>query len=657
MLQIRPIGILCLILTLTLVSIPVVPSQAATTTVYEVVLDRSAQPQEVGDLERLPVLAGKTVVVVRESDHGRPVYVLKASPFASFAEARRVMRALAKRYPDARADRIRIDTGTVRRSDLQARKVTPALLASWLEKGRQAMIDGDLKSADAYFSRIIELAAGTKTARQAREWLGVVAERRGQGRRARKLYKDFLRRYPKGDDSDRVRQRLDTLVESRAADRKPLPRSRPRQAPARLLGSLSQFVTRDVTYVDGQNVGAISMLITDVDLSGRMDRGRYEVRGRLDLNHRRIFEGTTQDRDRLRLNDLYLDIQDRRWQSSLTIGRQRHSSGGILGRFDGVLLGHQYNADWHLNAFAGRPADINDSSDSDRWLYGVSADGGTFADRWDVNAYLMRQTADGMVDREALGGELRYVHGRQSHLLLLDYDLAYRTLNDALIDAHWFRRDGTTLNASLAYRAAPLLVTENALIGQGVSSIAGLLQNYTEDEVRQLARDRTARLSSFSLSASRPWRKRWQLSADFNMSRVSETPASGGVAAVPSNGNEYLYSLQATGSELFRRRDITTFILRYNALAAVDILGLDINSRFPVDDRLRLEPRLGIDYRRGSSTTVDSLSLRPNLRADYAWRRHIAFDAELGLVWTDELGSGGGSSLDLAFELGYRIDF
>ncbi len=646
--------VILVVLGLALVATPVL---AATKTVYEVVLERSPTPPAIGDLDRLPLLVGKSIVVVQESEHGRPVYVLKASPFETFAEARQILRTLAERYPDARAERVRIAAGPVRAADLVAGKVTPALLDDWLGKGREAMIDGDLATAGVYLARIVEVAPASKAARQAREWLGVVAERQGRARRSREIYEDFLRRYPKGEDSDRVRQRLDTLVESRAADREPLPRSRPRKETSDVLGSLSQFVTRDVTYVDGENVGAVSMLITDADLTARASRGRYDLRAQFDLSHRRIFEGRSRDRDRLRLNDLYLDIQDRRWRSSLTIGRQRHSSGGVLGRFDGLLIGHQYNADWHFNAVVGRPADINDSSDSNRLLYGVSADGGTFARHWDVNAYLIRQTADGMVDREAVGGELRYIRDRQSHLLLLDYDLAYRTLNDALFDAHWFRPDGATFNASLAYRAAPLLVTENALIGQGASSVAELLQRFSEDEVRQLARDRTARLSSFSLSASRPYRDRWQLSADFNLSRLSGTPASGGVSAVPSNGNEYLYSLQATGSDLFRKGDITTFMLRYNDLAAVDILSLDVNSRFPVDDRLRVEPRLGIDYRRGSSTTVDSLSLRPNLRADYRWRRHIGFDAELGFVWTDELGAGSGSSLDIAFELGYRIDF
>ncbi len=626
-------------------------------TAYEVILKTSSKPLSTKEAKKYRILAKRTITVEKVRENGKTVYWLKVGQFETFKEARAVLRKLAKPYPDARAIRIKVSAGSVKRSDLKATRLTDRQRREWLEGGRKALINNDLASAEAYFSRLIEVAKGTRESRQARELLGLVYERMGKTDKAREVYTTFLRWYPKGEDSERVRQRLNTMLEARAADRKPLPKSSPRERKFRYYGSLSQFLTRDVSFVDGVNSGTSFLLISDVDMTGQYSDQRFDIRSQLDLNHRRVFEGTsTSSQDRLRVNALYIDIQDRKLRGSVTIGRQRHSSGGVLGRFDGLLVGYQENNDWHVNAVIGMPADLNDSTDSDRFLYGISADGGTFAERWDVNGYAIRQTADGIVDRAAVGGEVRYVYGQQSHLALIDYDLSYLTINDALFDAHWFGRDGTNLSASIAYRAAPLLVTENALIGQGEVSISQLLQRFSEDDIRQLARDRTARLRSLSLGASRLFRERWQVSADFNMSNVSEMPASGGVAAIPSSGTQYLYSVQTTVSNLFVRNDISTLSLRYNDLPASRTLSLDVNSRYPVDYRLRAEPRLGIDYR-STDNSFDTFTLRPTFRADYSWKRDVSFDAELGVIWSNELGNGGGSSTDIAFEIGYRVDF
>ncbi len=648
---------LLLMLCLSVFAVTATQAGGVVKTAYVVILKTSSKPLSTKAAKKYPILAKRSVTVEKVRKNGKTVYWLKVGLFETFREARTVLRKLAKPYPDARAIRIKVSAGSVKRSDLKATKLTDRQRREWLEGGRKALINNDLASAEAYFSRLIEVAKGTRESRQARELLGLVYERLGKTRLARDVYNTFLRWYPKGEDSERVRQRLNTMLEARSADRKPLPKSSPRERKFRYYGSVSQFVTRDVAFVDGTNSGSSFLLISDVDLTGQYSDQRFDVRSQLDLNHRRVFEGTTtSSQDRLRVNALYIDIQDRKLRGSVTLGRQRHSSGGVLGRFDGLLVGYQENNDWHVNAVIGKPADLNDSTDSDRFLYGISADGGTFAERWDVNGYAIRQTADGIVDRAAVGGELRYVYGQQSHLALIDYDLSYRTVNDALFDAHWFGHDGTNLSASIAYRAAPLLVTENALIGQAEASISQLLQRFSEDEIRQLARDRTARLRSLSLGASRLFKERWQVSADFNMSNVSDMPASGGIAAIPSSGTQYLYGLQTTVSNFFIRNDISTLSLRYNDLPASRTLSVDVNSRFPIDDRLRAEPRFGVDYR-SSDNSFDTFTLRPTIRADYSWKRDVSFDAELGLIWSNEFGNGGGSSTDISFEIGYRVDF
>lgn len=57
---------------------------------------------------------------------------------------------------------------------------------------------------------------------------------------------------------------------------------------------------------------------------------------------------------------------------SARLGRQSGLGGGVLGRFDGALLGWAFKPKWKLNAVAGVPTDT--LLDAKRHFYGVSVD-------------------------------------------------------------------------------------------------------------------------------------------------------------------------------------------------------------------------------------------------------------------------------------------
>ena len=114
------------------------------------------------------------------------------------------------------------------------------------------------------------------------------------------------------------------------------------------------------------------------------------------------------------------------------------------------------------------------------------------------------------------------------------------TLNTLSIIGNWSFDSGLAISASADYRRSPFPLTENALIGQTAGSIDELLNTLTEDQIRQLAVDRTGQMLTYSLGVSQPLAERWQVNADFTVTQLAEGPDSGGVLALPDSGDRVL---------------------------------------------------------------------------------------------------------------------
>jgi hypothetical protein len=127
-----------------------------------------------------------------------------------------------------------------------------------------------------------------------------------------------------------------------------------------------------------------------------------------------------------------------------------------------------------------------------------------------------------------------------------------------------------------------------------------------------------------------------QLSGDFTVSNIGSTPASGGVEAVESTGNEYFYSVQISKPNLFKRDDIGILSIRYSDASNADTYTLSANSRYPVNHLLRINPKLAISYRENKVAEGDRWSFAAQMRGDYRIRRDLLLEGEVGATWYDE---------------------
>jgi tetratricopeptide (TPR) repeat protein len=535
-----------------------------------------------------------------------------------------------------------------------------------MEQANALLTDKDYDGAVRLYTRILEYPEHAHS-QDALEYLGLARERKGQKAQARAVYDSYLEQYPEGDGAARVRQRLAGLLTATSAPKEKLAAAGKPGKTARIwdvFGGFSQFYRRDenTSQIDEEDEVTTltqSSLSSDLDVTGRMMEGDNDLRTRLTGGYLHDFleDGTGNEST---VSALYFDAQNRRRRMGMRLGRQSLSSGGVLGRFDGLLVELPVTQQVASIALTGgNPVDsARDGFDDNRYFYGASLQLEGFAEGWDVSTFFIQQEVDGITDRRAVGGELRYFDVKKSFFTLLDYDTLYRELNTVQALGNWSFTDRSNLNVLLDYRNSPILTTTNALQGQTADTIDELLQSFSEDEVYELASDRTAVSKLATLGLTRTLDDHWQVSGDVTVSNLSDTPASGGVEAVPGTDDEFFYNLQLIGNNLFKEGDLSVLGLRFGDATTAEITSLSLNTRYPVNADFRVNPRLQVDFRRNLEDDTEQYIIRPSTRLSWNIRRSFRLETELGGEWSDrEIVIGSTESSSYFVNLGYRADF
>ena len=533
-----------------------------------------------------------------------------------------------------------------------------------MDSAEQSMIAQEYDRAIQLYAKVLREPENQFT-KQALEFTGVARERKGQKAQAKNVYDQYLERYPEGDDAVRIQQRLTALITATDAPKSPDAGAVAKKEPSRwdFYGGFSQFYRRDESTTETEDFETNSVnrsaLSTDVYLTGRYRGEEYDMRTRFSGGHEQDFLDS--EDSELRISTLYLDIQDKQATNSLRIGRQSSSTGGILGRFDGAILGHSFNETIKLNLVTGFPVESStfDQINTERVFYGLNLDLGTFANAWDYNLFIIEQQNDGVLDRRAVGGELRFFKPNQTLFTLVDYDISYNELNTFFLLGSWTNESEQTFNISLDYRNSPTLTTTTAIQSQGVNTLSELLATgVTEDEARQFALDRTIRSSTATFGMVQPVTENFQLSADFTISELSDSEASGGVEAIEGTDTEYSIFIQAIGNDLIKPGDLGVVGLRFTDATTSNRYALSLNSRYPITESFRINPRLQTEYRQNTDDDTDQWFLRPSARLEYRWRRNTRFEFELGGEYSNrELTDDTSETTSYFVSLGYRHDF
>jgi tetratricopeptide (TPR) repeat protein len=560
-------------------------------------------------------------------------YRLRLGPFATHAEAERMLNVALGKYPRAwiAVTDEQGDLAPSERAGVPAAApppTDPPLAAEECSK-LLAAARADLKmhqypEAGELLSRLVRQPEYPARA-EAQELLGLVRERAGQLAQAKAEYQAYLRRYPQGAGADRVRQRLQALAAASIA-----PRTFESGAAPAGGWTMAGSAALGYQYDKGQTVsagtttsttGANAALVYG-DLLVR-DRGsRYDFTGRVDAGYTHNSANTpggSQDRT----TAAYAELTDRSWGLTGRVGRQSLASQGVIGLFDGLSMGYEINSRLSVSAAGGYPAYTSYSGFSlNQQFETVGAEYSPFSSLV-LDAYLFNETEEGLNDRRSIGFQTRFSRLGLTAIALVDYDIYFQQLNSATLIGNFRVGEHWIFGVNLDHRHSPLLELNDVLIGQSASDLRALQTSVPPAQLKQLALDRTALSDTFVLSVSRPLGERWQVMADLAALRLGSTPASGGVPATPSTGLDKDASLQLAGSSLLRASDLHIFGVRIDDSPDSRSTTLTWDARFPVAGAWRLGPRFNVtrldDPRLGGRQTL----YLPEVRADWAGLRQI----------------------------------
>jgi hypothetical protein len=526
--------------------------------------------------------------------------------------------------------------------------------------------------------RLNELLAlpPNESSRKAQELIGVSRLKAGDPVRARSEFELFLKLYPAGEDSDRVRQLLATVpAAAKVTAAKPVV-----QPVATWSGSLSAFYyggqskVRTQEFLDSP-ISGLPQLQSESTLSGT---DQSQVQTSADLNWRYRDAETdmrfvardaysvdlrTNGVNKNRLSALYFDHRSLVNGTSIRVGRQSPNGGGVLYRFDGVQAGYTFAPKWKVNAMAGAPTDT--LLDTRRRIYGAWIDAEALTKEISGNFYINQQVIDGEVDRRAIGTELRYFSGGLSASAQLDYDLILRDTNIASVQATWQLPDTTVFNFLYDRRTTPILSLGNILFFQDPNLItpARRIQDLLGTTPLSILRDQVKGTTAYQTQAmvgvTTPIAKNWQVGGDIRLTNVGEIKP---VAVIfpsgsPSTGNLWGLGMQLIGSNLYSSRDTHVFNASFLKGPTYHGTLLSYNNLSSLNDKWQVEPSLKY-YRQSDTTGTSSTRWTPGFRVTYRVLQKVSLESELSYEMSKTTSpSRSESSHRMFYYLGARYDF
>jgi hypothetical protein len=557
------------------------------------------------------------------------------------------------------------------------------IVAAAMDEGRAAIKGSSFREAIQLFRKVIGYPENQYSA-EAQELLGLSLQKNSQLKEAQAVYEDYVRRYPSGEASERVKQRLAGIVTVQNEASLPLrvPATAPvgslptgkfsptRETTWALVGGVSSFYIHDdanttardtslapnpAANVDDHSVHQ-NEIFTTVDLLATWNNDKTSGKIRFSGGEEHRFStnqnGPTGDqKDQIGVSQASLDMVIKDWNLRTVAGRQTYNGDGVFGRFDGALFSWQALPLFKVEVVGGSPANsrYNLPFTAERYFYGGGVGVGPLFGGLEASIYYNEERGRWLVDREAVGTDIRYSDPTKFAFANVDYDLRFRQLNEAVLSGSWTLPSGTTIYGGADYRRVPFLSSWNVLLNQPFGTLYDFLKNQvaigqplTNEQVEQLALAETPLYKSAMIGFSHPLSDKLQFSADATIANLSRTITPAGLLdpslAQLAAGNEYYATAQFISTNIFKDGDMYIGAFHYAQQETNTQYVLDFNTRYPIVNDLMLAPRLRLGYNVYSGTGLRQYTVMPSLLVDYNWSPNLTFEAEIGTQWTRGIG-------------------
>jgi hypothetical protein len=549
-----------------------------------------------------------------------------------------------------------------------------------LEKAKQSLAANDPSAAIRDLNHLLSLPTSAST-REAQELMGIAWEKKNEIAKAKGEYELFLKLYPVGPDADRVRERLAKLpvvIEQTSPAVAGAPQGQTEQPSWIITGGLSQYLYRGNSHIEiltppppgllTFNQQTLSLtdqnsLVTNVDVMAlHRSQGtntRIVFRDSYNKNYLSSSLGSQQ-----RISAAYVEQNDQAMGLQYRVGRQSGTF-GMVGMFDGAYGSYQFMPGYRLSALAGQMAQFGTTLYNQNYV-GAGIEKQPTFESVGGTLYFLQNRADGYMNREAVGLELRYFDAYKSGFSMVDYDLLFKDINLIMVQGNLRLDNGTSFFALTDHRRSPMLQLTSVFPAAASPADFTPAVNVTQallntgislSDLRKWAVDSTATSHMTSFGVSYPLTQQWQVGADFGFSSVSAIPGVGSIPAQPDSGVSRTSNFQVIGSGVLSATD--TMVANVTLIDAPTYTGRNLNlnvgnSWFDYKLRVDLGWREYQQRDRGSSATLTRAS--PTLRVSYRAFKDVSIEAETGLEKSHQIDASGNTTDSLRKYLytGYR---
>ncbi len=509
-----------------------------------------------------------------------------------------------------------------------------------LGQAKAAQAQGDLGTAIGALNELLNLPPNPSSM-EGQELIGIVREENGELEKARAEYELYLKVYPDSPNAEKIKERLSKL----GTETKPkVARAPKRQADKEwsYTGSIMQYyyggksqieiftppLPGELTFAK-QNLSAVdqSSLVTNLDISAR--KRTETTDNRIVFREQYTLNFLKDQANKNRPYDAYYEQSSLESGYMARLGRQMGYSGGVMGRFDGVWGGYNLNPEWRVNGVVGMPVEFN--STIKRNFYGVSVDLLPQPEKFTGSTYFIEQHTAGVVDRQAVGVEVRYFDDKKNVFGLLDYDTAFKAVNIAMAQGNMQTSFGSNFFFLADHRKSPMLLITTALQGETQPTIQALLNSgISAEELRRRAALLTADSNVLQVGVTHPLSTKWQIGGDVQVSNVSATQGTAAVPATPASGNRVAYSVQAHGNSVFLENDFAG--VNASLINELNRNGyfVSLNHVANLKGQWRIESSLSFYNSKDHLGNVIKQT-KPSVRATYDIKQNLSLEAEGGL--------------------------
>jgi hypothetical protein len=277
---------------------------------------------------------------------------------------------------------------------------------------------------------------------------------------------------------------------------------------------------------------------------------------------------------------------------------------------------------------------------------------------------------DGITDRKAVGGNLRYFDTKKTAIAMVDYDTQFRDLNLVTLQGTLNGESGTDYNFLFDLRKTPSLSIRSAVNGTP-STIDTLMQNgWTQEDLIMLAKQRTAISNTAQFGVTSRIKEKWQIATDLIVTNISGMPESGTlnpdgttglegyVPGSPASGNIWTISERLMGSDVFISRDLSMCSLSLTKSPMMTGKTLLLNSHMYIRESWILDATLRLYWQNDNTGSKQSV-IAPMLKVGYQVKSSLTLEAEGGIESTTVTPSALESSKinRQYFSIGFRWDF